>query len=261
MKRLAILVLLLFLPVTVEAQRIKKHGALVDVNSSGDIIVTPRSGRTVIVTGSLSTTGGVTQTSGTFTGQVTTTRDPANSTNTSASLLVNPATSAANEPLLGVLDNGTTRFLVDKEGDTSTAGNATITGTLGVTGALSGTSGTFSTTLGVTGVTTTTGGLSVGAGNGTLLRLATGTASLDFTALAASTCETLTIPVTNSTTGSSVSLGLPDALVDVDGATESTLFTAWVSANGTVSVRRCNVTAVVTADPDAATVRATVLVF
>jgi|ERR1051326_813286 hypothetical protein len=147
-------------------------------------------------------------------------------------------------------------------GATSITGATTITGATGITGATSITGAeTVSSTLGVTGVTTATGGLSVGSGNGTLLRLTSGTASLDFTALAANSCETLTIPVTNSTTGSSVSLGIPDALADVDGATESTTFFGWVSANGTVSVRRCNVTGTVTADPPAATVRATVLTF
>lgn len=109
--------LLMVCAISVVAQRIKKHGGLVDVNSSGDILITPASGRTVIVTGALSATGGVTQTSGLFTGQLSTTRDPANGTNTSASLLVNPATSAANEFLFVAADNGTTRFSADKEGD------------------------------------------------------------------------------------------------------------------------------------------------
>src|ERR1051326_7549772 len=145
---------------------------------------------------------------------------------------------------------------------TTITGPTNVVGATGITGATSITGAeTVSSTLGVTGVTTATGGLSVGSGNGTLLRLTSGTASLDFTALAANSCETLTIPVTNSTTGSSVSLGIPDALADVDGATESTTFFGWVSANGTVSVRRCNVTGTVTADPPAATVRATVLTF
>lgn len=144
--------------------------------------------------------------------------------------------------------------------DITSAGAVTIVPKTGQAAAVTGPL-TVSSTLGVTGVTTATGGVSVGSGNGTLLRLTTGTASLNFTALAANTCETLTIAVTNSTTGSSVALGLPDALADVDGATESTAFTAWVSANGTVSVRRCNVTGTPTADPAAATVRATVLTF
>lgn len=198
MKRKVLIITALLLTVLVStavAQRVRKHGGLVDILNTGRIVLTPRSGQAVVITG--------------------------------------PAT---------------------------VSGAATFSSTV-TTGALSSTTGAFSSTLGVTGVTTATGGLSVGTGNGTLLRLTTGTASLDFTALAANECETLTVPVTNSTVGSSVALGLPDALADVDGATESTVFTAWVSANGTVSVRRCNVTAVVTADPAAAVVRATVMVF
>lgn len=182
---LGICLLLAFCAISVVAQRIRKHGGVIDITDAGAITLTPKSGQATTVTGPTS-----------------------------------------------------------------------LVGATSVTGAV-----TVSTTLGVTGVTTNTGGISVGSGNGTLLRLTTGTASLDFTALAANSCETLTIPVTNSTTGSPVSLGIPDALADVDGATESTVFTAWVSANGTVSVRRCNVTGTVTADPAAATVRAAVMTF
>lgn len=85
-----------------------------------------------------------------------------------------------------------------------------------------------------------------------------GTASLDFTALAANTCETFTITVTGALDGNTVTLGVPNALADVDGATERTTFYGWVSASDTVSVRRCNVTGTVTAEPSAATVRADV---
>lgn len=53
MKRFLILALLLLLPISVEAQRIKKHGGLVDVDSTGAIIVTPFTGRGVTVTGKL----------------------------------------------------------------------------------------------------------------------------------------------------------------------------------------------------------------
>ena len=84
------------------------------------------------------------------------------------------------------------------------------------------------------------------------------TASLDFTALAASSCETLTVTVTGAADGNVVQLGVPNALADVDGATERTHFYGWVSAADTVSVRRCNPTAGATADPAAATVRASV---
>lgn len=84
-------------------------------------------------------------------------------------------------------------------------------------------------------------------------------ASLDFTALAANTCEVLTITATGTLDGDRVFLGVPTALADVDGATESTTFFGWISAPGVVSVRRCNPTAVVTANPAAATVSVTVL--
>lgn len=47
--------LLLACAVSVVAQRIRKHGALIDVNSSGDVIVTPFSGRGTTVTGKFNT--------------------------------------------------------------------------------------------------------------------------------------------------------------------------------------------------------------
>lgn len=53
MKRFLILALLILLPVSAEAQRIKKHGALVDVDSTGAIIITPFTGRGTTVTGKL----------------------------------------------------------------------------------------------------------------------------------------------------------------------------------------------------------------
>lgn len=98
-------------------------------------------------------------------------------------------------------------------------------------------------------------------GSATVTDVMTGTASLDFTALAANSCEVLTVTVTGAADGDTCSLGLPNALVDVDGATERTLFECWVSAANTVSVRRCNVTGTITANPAAATVRATVIDF
>lgn len=81
-----------------------------------------------------------------------------------------------------------------------------------------------------------------------------GSASLDFTALAANSCEVLTISASGAVDGDRVVLGVPNALADVDGATERTTFFAWVSAADTVSVRRCNVTGAATANPAAATV-------
>lgn len=94
-----------------------------------------------------------------------------------------------------------------------------------------------------------------GAGTGILRVLYTDTESMDFTALAANSCETITTTVTGAASGDLVTLGIPDALADVDGGTERTTFFGWVSGSNTVSVRRCNHTADATADPAAATVQ------
>lgn len=112
---------------------------------------------------------------------------------------------------------------------------------------------------------TTTGAAAVGTlavGAGTVAtKLLSATASLDFTALAANTCETLTVALTGAVDGDVVSLGITNALADVDGATESSSFFGWVSAADVVSVRRCNPTGTVTANPAAATVRVMVVRF
>jgi hypothetical protein len=98
-------------------------------------------------------------------------------------------------------------------------------------------------------------------GGTTITDVISATASLDFTALAANSCEVLTITVTGAADGDAVALGVPTALADVDGGTERTTFFGWVSGADTVSVRRCNVTGSATAEPAAATVRATVTKF
>lgn len=59
-------------------------------------------------------------------GQVKSTLNPTNTTNTSASVLVNPTACASNEPLLGVLVNGTTEALIDCEGDLTATGTLTL---------------------------------------------------------------------------------------------------------------------------------------
>lgn len=110
--------------------------------------------------------------------------------------------------------------------------------------------------------TTLTANTSLTINGGTAVtKILSATASLDFTALAANSCEVLTITVTGAVDGDTVTLGVPNALADVDGATERTVFYGFVSAADTVSVRRCNVTAVITANPAAATVRAMVTRF
>ena len=84
----------------------------------------------------------------------------------------------------------------------------------------------------------------------------TGTASLNFGATSAQTCDTLTITVTGAATGDTVTLDIPNALATSDAGQ---VFWGWVSASDTVSVRRCNITGSALSDPSAATVRATVI--
>lgn len=86
---------------------------------------------------------------------------------------------------------------------------------------------------------------------------AAGSASLDFGATAAGTCDLLTITVTGAADGDPVSCGVPTALAASD-AYQS--FNYYVSATNTVTVKRCNLTNTVTAlsNPAAATVRCTV---
>lgn len=83
------------------------------------------------------------------------------------------------------------------------------------------------------------------------------TASLDFGATAAGTCDLLTITVTGAVDGDTVVLGVPAALSASDNYQA---FTGYVSAADTVTVKRCNLLNAVTAlsDPAAATVRADV---
>lgn len=102
--------------------------------------------------------------------------------------------------------------------------------------------------------------INVGTGT-TVTKILSGTASLDFTALAANSCEVFTVALTGAVDGDTVSLGVLNALADVDGATERTSFFGWVSASDVVSVRRCNITGTITTDPAASLVRVTVTRF
>lgn len=85
----------------------------------------------------------------------------------------------------------------------------------------------------------------------------TGTASLNFTSIAANACSALTISVPGAADGDAVSLGIPNVLA----STASLSFTGFVSAANTVTVRACNVATGASADPAAATVRAVVWKF
>lgn len=61
-------------------------------------------------------------------GNLTVTGDPQSSSASGASLFVNPASAGANEALVGVSSNGTERFLVDEDGDTTMSGNSITLG-------------------------------------------------------------------------------------------------------------------------------------
>ncbi|MDO8503789.1 MAG: helix-turn-helix domain-containing protein [bacterium] len=82
------------------------------------------------------------------------------------SVYINPAASTVNYTLFGVAVNGSSRFRVDAEGDTTIAGTlgaegaTTLSSTLAVTG-----NTTLSGTLGVTGNTTLTGDLAINGGD------------------------------------------------------------------------------------------------
>ena len=140
-------------------------------------------------------------------------------------------------------------------GPTNIVGATTITGATSITGAT-----TVSTTLGVTGASTLTGGATIGSGGAPILKVLSGTGAVDFTALAAGTCETFTITVTGAANGDTVALGIPAAAW---ATTEYATIQGWVSAANTVTVKRCNITNATTAlsDPASVTIRATVMQF
>ncbi len=85
----------------------------------------------------------------------------------------------------------------------------------------------------------------------------TNTASLDFGATSAGTCDLLTMTVTGAVDGDPVNCGVPTALAASDNYQS---FSYYVSATNTVTVKRCNLTNITTAlsDPAAATVRCTI---
>jgi hypothetical protein len=80
------------------------------------------------------------------------------------------------------------------------------------------------------------------------------TASLDFGAIPANSCSTLTMTASGAVDGDTVSLGIPSRLASLPGIT----FMGFVSAPGTVTVKACNATPSASANPSVATVRADV---
>ncbi|HKO43338.1 MAG TPA: hypothetical protein VJU84_08610 [Pyrinomonadaceae bacterium] len=104
-----------------------------------------------------------------------------------------------------------------------------------------------------------TKGVSI-AGGAPIKKVLSGTASVDFTALAAGTCENFNITVTGAADGDPVALGIPAAAW---ATTEYATIEGFVSAANTVTLKRCNLTNSTTAlsNPAAVTVRATVFQF
>lgn len=80
------------------------------------------------------------------------------------------------------------------------------------------------------------------------------TASIDFAAWSGGDCQQGNVAVSAASVGDDVVISVPDALA----ATAGVQFTAWVSAAGNVVVRGCKVTSGASADPAAATIRASV---
>jgi hypothetical protein len=102
---------------------------------------------------------------------------------------------------------------------------------------------------------------SVGIGGGApIVKVLTGTASVDFTALAAGACENFNITVTGAADGDPVQLGIPAAAW---ATTEYATIDYFVSAPNTVTVKRCNLTNATTAlsNPAPVTIRAAVFQF
>jgi hypothetical protein len=97
-------------------------------------------------------------------------------------------------------------------------------------------------------------------GGAPVKKILSGTASVDFTALAAGACENFNITVTGAADGDPVYVGIPAAAW---ATTEYSGINQFVSAANTVTVKRCNYTNATTAlsNPAAVTIRAVVVQF
>lgn len=98
------------------------------------------------------------------------------------------------------------------------------------------------------------GSVAIGAGT-PILKVISATASLDFAAWSGGDCQDLTVTVTGAADGNVVSIGVPLALASTAGLA----FSGFVSAADTVTIRGCKITSGASANPAAATVRATVI--
>ena len=166
-------------------------------------------------------------------GNLIITGDPQGSDVSQGALYINPAAPAANETIFGAANNGTSVFRVDAEGDTTLAGNLTITGTnitsgtliasvfgssTTQTGALIGLDMDLSTNVvgadgaDITGVrSTTVGGTRTGTGTEVYTSFAASGSALTQTTAAGTLSwrgYSATVPAITQTTGSVTADGL-----------------------------------------------------
>lgn len=174
--------------------------------------------------------------------------------------LTAPTLNAGTTLNVGGAVNGTINVKDNTNSTTTeiTATNGILTG--GFTLGLSPTDGYVLTSdVSGTGTWQVTGanGITVGSGGTAITKHLSATASLDFGATAAGTCDSLTITVTGAADGDTVSLGIPNALAASDTYQS---FQGFVSSANTVTVKRCNLLNLTTAlsNPGAETVRADV---
>jgi hypothetical protein len=134
----------------------------------------------------------------------------------------------------------------------------TVTRNLNVTGDVAVNTNKFNVTAS-SGNVAAAGSVAIGGG-APIVKVLTGTASVDFTALAAGACENFNITVTGAADGDPVFVGIPAAAW---ATTEYATIQAWVASANTVAVKRCNLTNATTAlsNPASVTIRATVIQF
>lgn len=146
-----------------------------------------------------------------------------------------------------LLANGTSTLATTTIATLRVTGTSTLTGATTLSGAA-----TLSSTAAISGVATLSGGVNVGGGS-TILKWISTTSSLDFPAIASSSCTTVTATVAGASTTDSVVATPTPVASGID--TASTTWSAWVSAASTTAVRACNVTTSTSIDVAAQTWR------
>lgn len=99
------------------------------------------------------------------------------------------------------------------------------------------------------------GGITLGAGT-KITKVLSATATLDFGSITANSYADLTITVTGAAVGDTVAIGFPNGSILAD-----LVWSAWVSATNTITVRVANNSSTTARDPASGTFRATVTQF